>query len=160
MACICGDGSALPSGFLFAAANKALQSSWVEDIGDTKHQVHVSSSPNGWTTNDMGLAWLEQVFDRYTKAKAGRSYQLLILDGHGSHLTMDFINYCDQNRILLMVFTPHSIRTLQPLDVVMFKHLSSAYSDALTKHLHNAQGLVSVKKWDFFVCSGGLDPSL
>lgn len=150
LACICGDGTALPPAILFAAANKVLQSAWVEDIKVLKHQVFVSSSPNGWATNDIGLAWLEQVFNRYTKAKAGRSWRLLILDGHGSHVTMDFINYCDRNRILLLVFPPHSTHTLQPLDVVMFKPLSTAYSNALTKHLHNAQGLVSVKKGDFF----------
>ncbi|PVH90561.1 hypothetical protein DM02DRAFT_607318 [Periconia macrospinosa] len=32
----------------------------------------------------------------------------------------------------------------------MFKPLSSAYSKALTNHLHNAQGLVAIKKGDFF----------
>ncbi|KAK7189624.1 transposase [Paraphaeosphaeria sporulosa] len=32
----------------------------------------------------------------------------------------------------------------------MFKPLSSAYSKQLTKHLHNAQGLLPVKKGDFF----------
>jgi len=64
------------------------------------------------------------VFDRSTKLKAGRSYRLLILDGHGSHVTMDFIEYCDNHRILLCIFAPHSTHTLQPLDVVMFKPLS------------------------------------
>jgi hypothetical protein len=49
-----------------------------------------------------------------------------------------------------MVFPPHSTHTLQPLDVVMFKPLSTAYSNALTKHLHNAQGLVPIVKGDFF----------
>ncbi|KAJ8113338.1 hypothetical protein OPT61_g4513 [Boeremia exigua] len=28
----------------------------------------VSSSPTGWTNNDIGLAWLQQVFDCFTKA--------------------------------------------------------------------------------------------
>jgi hypothetical protein len=63
---------------------------------------------------------------------------------------MDFLNYCDRNRILVMVFPPHSTHTLQPLEVVMFKPLSTAYSNALTKHLHNAQGLVPITKGDFF----------
>jgi DDE superfamily endonuclease/Tc5 transposase DNA-binding domain len=151
LACICADGSALPPAILFAAANKAIQSAWVEDIEAIQHQVFISSSPNGWTNNDIGLAWLEQVFNRYTKVKAKRSWRLLILDGHGSHITMDFINFCHQNRILLLVFPPHSTHTLQPLDVVMFKPLSTAYSKALTQYLHNAQGLVSVKKGDFFL---------
>jgi hypothetical protein len=85
-------------------------------------------SSSGWTNNDIGLAWLKQVFDRSTKAKARLSYRLLILDGHGSHLMKEFINYCDQNRSLLMIYPPHSTHMLQPLDVVMFKPLSSAYS--------------------------------
>jgi hypothetical protein len=90
------------------------------------------------------------VFDRFTKEKARRKYRLLILDGHGSHVTMDSINYCDQNKILLAIFPPHSTHTLQPLDVVMFKPLSTAYSKKLTTHLHNSQGLSAIKKSDFF----------
>ncbi|KAF2822599.1 hypothetical protein CC86DRAFT_266269, partial [Ophiobolus disseminans] len=43
-----------------------------------------------------------------------------------------------------------STHTLQPLDVVMFKPLSSAYSTALTNHLQQSQGLVPIKKGDFF----------
>jgi hypothetical protein len=150
LACVCADRTALPPGLLFAAANNALQSAWVEDIEAGKHEVFGTRSPNGWTNNDIGLAWLEQVFDRYTKAKARRSYRLLIVDGHGSHVTREFIDYCDHNRILLMIFPPHSTYTLQTLDVVLFKPLSSAYSKALTTYLHEAQGLLSVKKGDFF----------
>jgi hypothetical protein len=77
----------------------------------------VSSSPSGWTNNKIGLAWLEQVFDRCTKSKARRKYRLLILDGHGSHLTMDFINYClrevfkthkkHKNKSKALEFKPH-----------------------------------------------------
>jgi hypothetical protein len=63
LACICGDGTALAPGLLFASTNSTLQSTWVEDIKVGKHEVFVSSSPNGWTNNDIGLAWLEQVFN-------------------------------------------------------------------------------------------------
>lgn len=70
LACVCADGTALPPGLIYQATNKDIQSSWVRDIRAGTHSVHVSSSPSGWTNNDLGLAWLEQVFDRYTKAKA------------------------------------------------------------------------------------------
>jgi hypothetical protein len=150
LACVCADGSALPPSLIYQAAAGSIQSSWVEDIKAGEHLVHVTLSPSGWTNNDIGLAWLEQVFDRYTKAKARRSYRLLILDGHGSHVTMDFISYCDQNKILLAIFPPHSTRTLQPLDVVLFKPLSIAYSAALSSHLHSSQGLLRITKGDFF----------
>jgi hypothetical protein len=150
LACICADGSALPPSLIYDAANKGIQSSWVEDIRAGEHDVFITSSSSGWTNNDIGLAWLEQVFDRCTKEKARRSYRLLVLDGHGSHVTMDFIDYCDQNRILLIILPPHSTHTLQPLDVVMFKPLSTAYSAELSRYLHASQGLVSIKKGDFF----------
>ena len=150
LACVCADGSALPPSLIYQSTNKDIQSSWVQDIKARTHSVHVSSSPSGWTNNDLSLAWLEQVFDRYTKAKARRSYRLLILDGHGSHITMDFIKYCDQNKILLAILPPHSTHTLQPLDVVLFKPLSSAYSAELTTYLQKSQGLVPIKKGDFF----------
>lgn len=98
------------------------------------------------------MAWLKQVFNRCTKQKArqGRDYRLLIVDGHGSHLTKDFINYCYAQCILLAVYPPHSTHTLQPLDVVMFKPLSTSYTYALTSHLQRSQGLVPIKKCDFF----------
>ncbi|KAF1967339.1 hypothetical protein BU23DRAFT_483819, partial [Bimuria novae-zelandiae CBS 107.79] len=62
--------------------------------------------------NNIGLAWLEQVFNCYTKEKACRSWRLLILHGHGSYITIDFIKYYTQNRILLIVFRPYSTHTL------------------------------------------------
>ena len=34
---------------------------------------------------------------------------------------MEFVGYCDPNKILLAVHPPHSTRALQPLDVALFK---------------------------------------
>jgi hypothetical protein len=99
----------------------------------------------------MSLAWLKQVFNRSTKAKAQSSYRLLILDGHGSHLTMDFIEYCDQNKILLAVYPPHSTHTLQALDVSMFKPLSTAYSNEVSVFMERSWELTSMSKRDFFL---------
>jgi hypothetical protein len=90
--------------------------------------------------NEIGLAWLKQVFDRFSKAKARRKDCLLIVSGHGSNVTMDFIKYCDQNKILLAILPPHSTHTKQPLDKVMFKPLSTAYSREFTTHFHTAGG--------------------
>ncbi|RMZ66343.1 pogo transposable [Pyrenophora seminiperda CCB06] len=149
LACICADGTALEPAIIYEGKG-ALHSSWVDDVEAGKHQVFLATSPSGWTNNDLGLAWLEQVFDRSTKAKTRSSYRILILDGHGSHLTMDFISYCHANKILLMVFPPHSTHSLQPLDVGMFSPLSNAYSAELSHHLFRTQGLIPVKKGDFF----------
>ena len=149
LACVCASGDALPPALIYQGTS-GLQSSWVDAVEVGKHQVFFSNSATGWTNNDIGLAWLEQVFDRYTKQKARRDYRLLIVDGHGSHVTTDFIDYCDGNRILLAIFPPHSTHSLQPLDVVLFAPLSKYYSQELDRYLQLSQGLTRVTKADFF----------
>ena len=104
LACACADGSTLLPGLIYPAAGKAIQSSQVESIDPKKHSVYFTTSPSGWTNDDIGLAWLEQVFDRYTKKKARRKSRLLIVDGHGSHLTMDFIKYYNDNKYFWLYF--------------------------------------------------------
>jgi hypothetical protein len=150
LACICADGSHLPPAIIYQSASSSIQDTWLQAFEPDDHRAHFASSPSGWTNNEIGLAWLKQVFDRYTRPKAGRGYRLLILDGHGSHITMDFIEYCDRNRILLAIYPPHSTHTLQPLDVVMFKPLSSAYSAELAAFMERCQGLTSMSKRDFY----------
>jgi hypothetical protein len=44
---------------------------------------------------------LKEVFHPQTKEKARREYRLLLLDSHGSHLIMDFITFCDENKIIM-----------------------------------------------------------
>jgi hypothetical protein len=63
---------------------------------------------------------------------------------------MDFIEYCDQNKILLAVYPPHSTHTLQALDVSIFKLLSTAYSNKVSAFMKRSQGLMSMSKRDFF----------
>jgi hypothetical protein len=153
LAAVCADSESLPPGLIYAATSGTLQSTWVANIKAGKYDVIVTTYPLGWSNNDVGLAWLEQVYDRCTKQKArrGRDYRLLIVGGHGSHLVMDFINCCDAHRILLAILPPHSTHTLQPHDVVILKLLSSSYSNEPTSHIHRSQGLVPIQKSNFFL---------
>ncbi|KAF1345017.1 hypothetical protein EJ07DRAFT_160633 [Lizonia empirigonia] len=45
----------------------------------------------------------------------------------------------------------HSTQTLQPVDVVWFKPLSSNYSNELDNHLQQSQGLSPLEKSNFFI---------
>jgi hypothetical protein len=62
----------------------------------------------------------------------------------------DFIDYCNQNRILLAIYPPHSTHMLQPLDVIMFKTLSSGYLHEVYRFMERCQGLTSMSKQDFY----------
>ena len=75
---------------------------------------------------ELHCAWLSlaksYIFN--TNQTAGRSRRLLILDSHSSHINLQFIEQCDQLRILLMVLAPHSTNWLQPLDRSLFAPLA------------------------------------
>jgi hypothetical protein len=148
LACICADGSWVDPTIVYEGT-AGLREGWLSDLEVGKHQVFFSNTPTGWSNDDLALAWVEQVFDRRTKEKAKRDYRMLLLDGHGSHVTQSFIDYCDRHRILLVVFPPHSTHSLQPLDVVLFSPLAAAYSDELSQFLHRSQGLLDMQKSDF-----------
>jgi hypothetical protein len=150
IACICADGTALSPGLIYQATSGNIQDSWLQDFDPKLHACFFASSRSGWTNDELGYAWLTDIFDRETKEKARRRWRLLILDGHGSHLTMKFIDYCDANKILLMTYPPHSTHSLQPLDVGIFSPLSTAYSKNLEDFLHKSMGLSHITKRDFF----------
>jgi hypothetical protein len=61
LAAICADGEVLPPGIIYASQNSTLRDTWVAGIKAGKHDVFVGSTPSGWSNNDVGLAWLEQV---------------------------------------------------------------------------------------------------
>jgi hypothetical protein len=130
LATICADGSWCPLAIIFAGKTPYLQTSWVDDVELGRHNASFSTSPNGWTNDKLGVAWLEEVFDKATKAKArnGRDWRLLFIDGYGSHVTMKFLNWCDKHHVLLAIYPPHSTHRLQPLDVSLFSPLATFYT--------------------------------
>ncbi|POS82631.1 hypothetical protein EPUL_004731, partial [Erysiphe pulchra] len=87
-------------------------------------------SKNGWTTNELGLEWLKH-FDRYTKTRHVGVYRLLILDGHESHNSQEFKDFCEENKIITLCMPPHSSHILQPLDVCCFAVLKVRYSQRI-----------------------------
>jgi hypothetical protein len=118
-----------------------------------KDQVYFGSLENGWSSNTHGMAWLKQVFNPQTKDIARNWRRLLLVDRHSSHVNLEFINYCDQNRILLLILPPHITHRLQPLDVRLFQPLSIAYSAKLDNIIAKSARIVSMKKrmfWSVF----------
>ena len=57
--------------------------------------------------------------------------RLLILDGHDSYETTDFMYLCYQHNIHLLFLPPHTSHVLQPLDLSVFSSLKSHYRTAV-----------------------------
>ncbi|KAJ6436785.1 DDE superfamily endonuclease, CENP-B-like protein [Purpureocillium lavendulum] len=152
LACVCQDLSALPPFLIYQGKPGQVQDTWLTEFDPEHQSAFFTTSETGWTSHQRGKEWLTGVFDRFTKAKArnGRDYRLLITDGHSSHVNMDFLEWCDQHRIIVAVFPPHSTHRLQPLDVSLFSPLSTAYSNQLIQWTAKTQGLVGLSKREFW----------
>ena len=119
-------GWALPPFLIFPS--KVLISSWFYNLPwDWVIQV----SPNGWTSNKLGLAWLKH-FNTHTKARSVGAHRLLIVDGHESHNSHEFHKYCLEEKIIVLQMPAHSSHLLQPLDVGCFSPLKRAYSNKIS----------------------------
>ena len=117
--CICADGSVVPPLVIFKA--EKLSTQWIPASIHGNWRFNCNSK--GWTSNEHGLDWLIRCFDPETCDKAKGEYRVLICDGHDSHITANFIAYCIDNKILLMILPPHSSHLTQPLDVGVFSGL-------------------------------------
>jgi hypothetical protein len=66
---------------------------------------------------------------------------MLIIAGHESHCSVDFQNYCKENKIIALCMPAHSSHLLQPLDVACFSPLKHSYSDGISvlarNHVHH-----------------------
>jgi hypothetical protein len=57
-ATFCADGSSLPPALIYKAVSRDLQASWLQNYDPQEHPCRFESSPNGWTSDDLGLSWL------------------------------------------------------------------------------------------------------
>jgi hypothetical protein len=135
LATICQDGSSITPCLIYQALTGNLQDTWLDDFDSNKDIIHFASSPSGWTNDDLGYSWLTTIFERYTRTKArhGRDWRLLYIDGHGSHVNMKFLTWCKEHKVIVAVYPPHSTHRLQPLDIGLFSPLANYYSQELNE---------------------------
>jgi len=104
-------------------------------------------SPNGYTDHELSFEWISKVFHPATAQRCRGHTRLLVMDGHSSHLTGDFLGFCHDNNILPICLPSHTTHVLQPLDVGCFGPLAHYYRTEVEEACVN--GLDSVSKFDF-----------
>ena len=147
-ACIAADETALPSALIYQGEARVFQDTWLKDVG-VGDDAFFATSSNGWSSDEMGRNWLKQVFHRCTVKKANNRRRLLLVDGHSSHVNMQFINLCDSLRILILILPPHTTHRLQPLDVGLFSPLANYYTQGLNELIFNNLNAIGITKRSF-----------
>ncbi len=96
LAAKCAVAATVPPTLIYKGESGDLRNTWTNDIG--QDTVYFAATLTGWNINKIGRQWLEMVFDNYTKEKEGnRGYRLLLVDGHCSHVKLDFFDYVDKH---------------------------------------------------------------
>ena len=100
------------------------QTTWFEE-GDIPDYVYTTSD-NAWTSSDIAISWLKDIFLPETTPEADE-WRLLLLDGHKTHIPFDFTAECWEHKVRPFYFPPHATHLLQPLDLSFFSPLKVRY---------------------------------
>ncbi|KAL2130364.1 hypothetical protein VTI74DRAFT_6546 [Chaetomium olivicolor] len=132
--CISATGQHLHPLVIFKG--KSVQQQWFPLDLKPYEGWQFTATENGWTTDETAVEWLRKIFIPSTTPQDPKEARLLILDGHQSHESDDFIWLCFSNNIFVLYLPPHCSHVLQPADLSVFSPLKTSYR----KHL-NSQAL-------------------
>jgi hypothetical protein len=69
-------------------------------------------SDTGYTDSYLRLQWLKRIFDPETKERAGQKPRVLISDGFATHETLEIMEFCFENNIILCRILSHTSRAV------------------------------------------------
>ena len=84
----------------------------------------------GSVTGDVGLRYVKGCIQPCIPDVSPDNPAVLIMDGHGSHFTLDLLTYCRQIGLHIVLRPPHTTHLLQGEDVVHFRYLKEEYHQA------------------------------
>ena len=87
------------------------------------------------------------MFEKHIALRTKGTYRLLIINGYGSHVTLEFDLFCKEHSIITLCMPPHSSHLLQPLDVGCFSVLKRSYGRQIETLIRN--GVHHIDKQDF-----------
>ena len=85
-----------------------------------------------------------------TREKADGHTRVLVYDDHGSHITGQFLEHCNQNNIHILLLPPHTSHLLQPLDVDIFAPLKKTMTNQLDRIIRSQ--IHKIQKHEFIKC--------
>ena len=74
---------------------------------------------------------------------------MLVIDGHESHMSVEFDTFCKDHKIITISLPPHSSHLLQPLDVGCFNPLKTAYGKEIENFIKSY--ITHITKTEFLI---------
>ena len=110
---------------------------------------HYAYSDTGYTDSYISLQWLKLVFDPQTKERANQKPRVLICDGFGTHETLEVLEFCFENKIILCRLPSHTSHKLQPCDISVFGPLKAAYRDQVERLERGCVGTIGKEHFTY-----------
>ncbi|KAI0996277.1 hypothetical protein K3495_g11903 [Podosphaera aphanis] len=143
MESVCADERTIDPMIIFQGAHY-LEKHFDNDLND---DALFAQSESGYTNDYLSYRWLMH-WERFTRPQNPEENRLLIMDGHGSHLTFEFINYCEAHKVFPFLLPPHSTHLLEPLDIGIFQQYKNYHQELLDDKIRI--GGLQYKQEDFF----------
>ena len=126
--CISGDGRYLDPMIIWPATTH--RSNWTTF---PTPGWQYACSDTGYTDSYISLQWLQRIFDPETRERARGKPRVLICDGFGTHETLEVLEFCFANNIILCRLPSHTSHKLQPCNVAVFAPLKAAYREQVER---------------------------
>ena len=114
-----------------------IQLRWFADIQSEDIAIGVSDS--GYSNDELSFLWLQH-WNRLSQRHQKGAYRMLVMDGYDSHLTYQFLRYCELNKIIVLQLPSHSTHFLQPLNVAIFQQWKHWHAEAIDRHIRHGAG--------------------
>lgn len=121
------DGIDVPPVFILQAKS-ITDNSLLDDAVDG---AKVICTETGIINESIAIQWMDHFGTHAQKAKK----QLLLVDNHKTHVTLDFVERAEKYNFLLLAFPGSATHFLQPLDYNLFASLKQAYANAYQSHI-------------------------
>ena len=142
--CVSADGTSLPPVIIFKGKGRA-RTEWLPETGNVEGWKWMTSE-KGWTNHHLGYLWLVEHFEPLTRPE-DINRRLLILDGHGSHVSGTLIAHGMQVAIDVLILPPHSSHITQPIDVGIFRPLKQSMALEADTAAVYTPGTIKKKAW-------------
>jgi hypothetical protein len=126
--CVNAAGDVIPPLVILKSGSRSFMEDWFRQTS-LDDDTLVGVSETAYTNDELALEWIKH-FHRFSALKQRGEWRMLLLDGHDSHHTFEFLDFCRQKKILVFFLRPHTTHILQPLDVSVFQPY---------KHWHGVQ---------------------
>ncbi|KAI0994339.1 hypothetical protein K3495_g13843 [Podosphaera aphanis] len=101
---------------------------------------------SGYTNDMLSFEWMKH-FDKHAKPSNPEEWRMLVMDDHGSHVTLEFVDYCHNNKILPFLPPQHLTHLLQPFDIGVFQQYKHYHQECL--YDYNRWSGFDFDKFDF-----------